>query len=184
MNYDQSTAQRTAGITLIIISALFIIAHALIAVRANLNYERTYSQLWSLADKSSTIPAKERYIAQFVEALKAGYVRGDFATHNAIFLQTPDNSFSSNLEAVETLTQRLKEIQEMDPKTFEYNTAIQQITAQEQGQAHSLLRVMEGCYCLKSYMLVWSWIGLIAALAEVTSIVIGIALLLDYYDVL
>ena len=126
------------------------------------HYEKSYSQLWQLADKSSTIPAKQEYISQFLTALKDGKARGDFADYNAIFLKTPNNSFDSNLKALETLSHRLTEIQNMNPSSFEYNTAIQQITAQEQGEAGAMLAEFNGCYLLNNYLLVWGWIGFVA----------------------
>jgi len=126
---------------------------------AEYHYEKTYAQLWQLADKSSTIPAKQDYIKQFVTALKDGKSKGEFADNNAVFLKTPNNSFDANLKALETLSLRLTEIQNMNPSSFEYNTAIQQITAQEQGEAHQMLSEFQGCYNLNSYSLVWGWIG-------------------------
>jgi len=138
--------------------------------------EKNYTQLWELADKSSTIPAKQKYIAQFVAALEAGHAKGDFATHNAVWLETPNNSFEANLGALKTLAARLDEIQEMKPSSFEYNTAIQQITAQEQGEAKAMLGVIIGCYELANYPAVWNWIGLIIIIIEPLLIFFGWAL--------
>lgn len=125
------------------------------------HYEKQYSQHWSLADKSSTIPAKQKHIADFVAALERGNANGQFAGHNVIFMQTPNNSFEANLTALKTLSQRLSEIQEMSPSSFEYNTAIQQITAQEQGEANQMLDTIESCYVLAVNPAVWKWISLL-----------------------
>ena len=111
--------------------------------------------MWELSDKSSTIPAKQKYISEFVLNLENGYKKGDFASFDALFLKTPNNNFEANLNALKTLSQRLIEIQEMDPKTFEYNIAIQQITAQEQGDAHNLIGIIKECYFLNNYFIVW-----------------------------
>lgn len=127
--------------------------------RAAYTYENKYGQLWELADKSSTISAKYSYINEFVIALEKGYTNGDFADYNATFLQTPNNSFQKNLEALKTLSERLGEIREMNPSSFEYNTAIQQITAQEQGEADAILAVFKGCYNRENYPITWGWIG-------------------------
>jgi hypothetical protein len=140
---------------------------------ANYNYEKNYGQLWKLAEKSSTIQAKQQYITQFVNALKEGKTNGLFADYNALFLKTPNNSFDSNLKAVETLSERLIEIQNMDPKTFEYNTAIQQITAQEQGEAQDLISIFTGCYDLNNYFSVWNWIGFIVTFFSIVLTLIG-----------
>jgi hypothetical protein len=128
-------------------------------VIANYNFEKDYLQYWNLADKSSTIQAKEEYIAKFVDALESGHERGDFAANNAIFLKTQDNSFVANVGAVKTLANRLAEIKQMKPDTFEYATAIQQITGQEQGEAGVMIETLRGCYVLENYTMVWGWIA-------------------------
>lgn len=149
-------------------------------IMAKYNYQKRYSYHWNLADKSSTIPAKEQHINAFVKALKEGKARGDFSDNNAIFLKTPDNSFDANFAAIETLAQRLGEIQQMDPKSFEYNTAIQQITEQEQGESYKMMSVFYGCYELANYFYVWGWIDTILVLTFIISAVVG-AFLIGYY---
>ena len=47
----------------------------------------------------------------------------------------------------------------MDPSSFQYNTAIEQITKQEQGEASAMSGVLYGCYALQSYPLGWGWIA-------------------------
>ena len=47
----------------------------------------------------------------------------------------------------------------MNPSSFEYNTAIQQITGQEMGEAHKMIEVFESCYFLASHPSAWNWIG-------------------------
>lgn len=174
--------KKILGIALIVVGTLIIANQILCNVVAKYNYEKSYSNLWELADKSSTIPAKEKYILAFVNALKSGKAIGDFSEYDAIWLKTPNNNFDANLAAVETLAQRLKEIQEMSPKTFEYNTAIQQITDQEQDQAHQLMGVLNGCYVLKKYWIAWSWIDGILVSAAIMMASIGVGFLLVYYD--
>lgn len=164
---------KTIGSILILISVLIFANEIRLRVVSNYAWEKQYSNLWELADKSSTIPAKQQYIAQFVSALKAGQTNGVFSEYNAVFLKTPNNQFSANLKAVETLSNRLMEIQEMDPKTFEYNTAIQQITAQEQGEAHQLVAVLQGCFDLNNYFLVWNWVGTAVVIGAFVILMIG-----------
>lgn len=144
----------------LLLIGLAILGRQIVAdIGANYRYERKYTQLWELSDKSSTIPAKQQYITQFVTALKTGRTNGEFADNNALFLKTPNNEFDSNLKALETLAGRLNEIQGMDPSSFQYNTAIQQITAQEQGEAHQLLSVFQGCWRLNNCFTLWQWVG-------------------------
>ena len=145
-------------------------------VVAEYRLENGYTQFWGLADKSSTIQAKQRYITQFVEALKAGQARGEFATHDAVWLKTPNNSFSANLTALESLSQRLTEIQALNPNSFEYNTAIQQITAQEQGEAKAMMDVFTGCYERENFPIVWGWIGGLCAVLAIALVIVGLAM--------
>lgn len=143
------------------------------AIVSNYHFNKSYEQLWNLSDKSSTIEAKHRYISQFVAALDAGNKAGEFSSHDAVWLRTPDNSFSMNLEALKTLASRLEEIHGMNPNSFEYNTAIQQITAQEQGEASSMIRVFRECYLLMNYPAVWGWISIIITTISLSAIIGG-----------
>lgn len=131
----------------------------IVDILANYHWRNEYLNHWTLADRSSTIPAKQEHIQGFVNALERGNNNGRFAAYDAIFLQTPSNNFRTNMTALDTLDQRLTEIQGMDPNSFQYNTAIQQITAQEQGEASAMLEVLSGCYFLANYPIIWGWIG-------------------------
>lgn len=147
------------AIIVIVASVAVLVFQGLTEIVAEYRMEKGYTQLWELADKSSTIPAKQKYVAEFVAALESGYSRGKFASHNAVWLETPNNGFEANLAALRSLSERLGQIQEMKPSSFEYNTAIAQITAQEQGEAKAMLSVFTGCFELAGYPMVWGWIG-------------------------
>ena len=140
---------------------------------ANYTFEKQYSQLWQLADKSSTIPAKQEYITKFLNALKAGKEKGAFSDYNAVWLRTPNNNFDANVKALETLSGRLIEIQNMDPTSFQYNTAIEQITKQEQGEAHAMIAVFQGCYDYANYFSVWHWVGGLLIVFSIVALVGG-----------
>jgi len=142
-------------------------------VMVNYEFENKYLQYWQLSDKSSTIQAKQQYISQFVTALETGYDNHDFSKHDAVWLTTPNNGFDQNLQAVKSLQHRLTEIQDMDPTSFQYNTAIEQITKQEQGEAGKMIGVFKGCYTLKSHPMVWAWIGGILAAFEILLVIVG-----------
>lgn len=126
---------------------------------AKYKLEKDYFQEWHLSDKSSTISAKSEHIDNFVSSLEQGYAKGDFAKNDAIFLKTPNNDFEKNLVALKTLSQRLDELQDMDPNSFQYNTAIQQITQQEQGEAQAMVNTFANCYYLANFPILWGWIG-------------------------
>jgi hypothetical protein len=147
------------------------------AILSRYTYEKQFSNLWELADKSSTIPAKQQYITQFLYALKAGETNGVFADYNATWLKTPNNSFAANVKAIQTLSDRLTQIQDMDPASFQYNTAIQQITAQEQGEANRMLTVFEGCYDRENYPIIWGWISVTLILFSTVALFTGLTFL-------
>ena len=145
----------------LLITAIVLFGIGLImSVVAEYNYDRYYASYWSLADKSSTLEAKSVYIGQFVDKLNNS--RQGFSDYNAVFLPTPDNSFDKNFQALVSLRDRLHTISQMNESDFAYQTAIQQITAQEQGQATEMLAVFHGCYFLRSYPMLWDWCMIIA----------------------
>lgn len=145
---------------LLLITAIVLFGVGVImSVVAEYNYDKYYASYWSLADKSSTLEAKSVYIGQFVDKLNNS--RLGFADYDAVFLKTPDNSFDKNFEALVSLRDRLHTISQMNESDFAYQTAIQQITAQEQGQATEMLTVFKGCYYLRSYPFLWNWYMLI-----------------------
>lgn len=131
-------------------------------------FEKQYLYAWNLADKSSTIEAKAKYISEFVGVIQSN--KTDFSAYNAMWMETPDNSFENNLEALVTLKNRLAEIQKMDVKSFEYQTAIQQITAQEQGEATKLITTIKECWIKEKYISVWNWV---AAIWTISTVVFG-----------
>lgn len=120
-----------------------------------MKYDREIGSYWALADRASTLPQKSVYIDKFVNALEN---RGLAGKYDAIFYPRLSNSFDANLEALKSFQTRLREIQGMDVKSFAYQTAIQQITAQEQGEAREMLSVFQGVWWKDNYPLTWSWI--------------------------
>jgi len=140
-------------------------------------YNSKYSSYWELADRSSTLEAKEQYISKFVDAIKAD--RNKFADYNAIIFKTQQNKFDKNLEAIETLKQRLNEINKMNVTDFSYQIAIQQITEQEQGGAQSMLSDIKGCFFLRNYPLAWDAYSLIIIIMSAILIVVGVKIKYD-----
>lgn len=123
-------------------------------VHADYEYTNTIGSYWSLSEKASTLQQKSAYLDQYVGALEAQHLEG---THDAVFLQTPDNSFDQNMVALKSLQGRMHQIQGMDEQSFAYQTAIQQITAQEQGEAGHLTDTFEGCWYLRNASALWGW---------------------------
>lgn len=140
---------------------------------AHYRYIREVSYHWELADRSSTIDAKCDHISKFVESLE----KASMAEYNAVFFPTPENSFKNNLDALKTLQRRLIEIRKMNPISFEYNQAIQQITAQEQGEAKKMMAEFDGCWTKNNYIWLWDWVGVFLGFTLVSFFVLGISLI-------
>ena len=159
---------KQVGIIVTFIAIVAIIASIIGGIRGTYQYEKKFNSYWSLADKASTIQKKGEYIDKFVEVLSKGGFEGKY---NALVFTTPDNSFDANFEALKTLQQRLHEIEKMDITSFQYQTAISQITQQEQGEAHAMLSVFSGIWWKENHFMLWNWI---AATQIVFFIVLGI----------
>lgn len=145
-------------------------------IYAGFRYEQDISSNWLLAEKASTIEAKSEYIDAFLKTLNSN----KFESNNAIFLKTPNNSFENNVKAIDTLRNRLDQIKQMDIKSFEYQTAIQQITAQEQGEAGQTLSVIKGCWYLENHVLLWDWIATLMVAIIVIADMVFIVFLCSY----
>ena len=156
----------TIGIIALILSISF-------GVIANYKYSRDHESYWELADKASTIQEKSIQIDKFVASYDTLQFKGKY---NAVFLTTESNSFNGNFRALKTLQSRLNQIKTMDPTTFEYQTAIQQITAQEQGGAKYMLSEISGIWWKDNYLLLWDWILFLQVFISVTLIGIGAAI--------
>ena len=133
----------------ILLGAFFITK----AVQAELRYNREVENYWTLADRSSTIEQKSEYIDKFVEALDKTEMHGQY---DALFFETPENSFDSNFHALKSLQTRLTSIKGMDENSFAYQSAIQQITEQEQGQASEMLMVLHRVWDKVNYYYLWN----------------------------
>lgn len=160
------------GWFLIFAGAFLVLIFSVYLVMSYYDFKNNYGSYWELADRSSTLEAKYQYISLFIDQLQKDRER--FADYNALFLKTPENNFDNNLNALITLEERLRDIQTMDKNSFEYQTAIHQITAQEQGEAQNLISTIRGCFVLGSYSLVWSWIGMVLTLLFASLTFIGL----------
>lgn len=133
---------------------LLAVAWGVAEFRAGYEYDRTIGSYWDLSDKSSTLRQKSEYLDRYVAELH----RPDrFAPNDATIYPTPNNSFEHNMVALTSLQGRMHEIATMDESSFAYQTAIQQITAQEQGEAKAMTSVFEGCWFLRNHPFLWGW---------------------------
>jgi len=162
---------RTFGIILTIVSAIILIADIFTGVIGHYQYSKKYESYWELAVKASSIEKKIEGIDKFVAALESSNLSGQY---NAIFLETPNNSFDENFAALKSLQSRLHEIQSMDIKSFEYQTALQQITQQEQNEAAGMLNVFSGIWWKDNHFLLWDWICITQVVLFVITMFAGI----------
>lgn len=166
---------RTLGIILIATGFLFSLGRGIYRMSVYYEYKNTIGSNWDLADAAATIPQKSEYIDRFVLSLKDCHLEG---TNNALFFPTPSSDFNSNMKAIESLQQRLKAISGLDENSFAYQTAIQQITAQEQGEAGRVLDNLNGCWEKSYHYTFWSWvIFLLFLLLQFGMIVVGFFML-------
>ncbi len=164
------------GLIFVIIAIAALLTTVITGIIAGYKYNNEYKSLWTLADRSSTIEQKAFYIDKFVQKLESGGFEG---MHNAIILKTPSNSFDYNLQALKSLQMRLIEIKDMDPSSFEYQTALEQITGQEQGEAEEMMCVFQGVYYLDFCIFLWDWVVLVQVIFFVLLLVFGAILLMN-----
>jgi hypothetical protein len=162
------------GKILLALGVAWMLITVIEAVYSDYRYDKTIYSEWKLADKASSIEQKAIKIALFADKLSKAGLEG---RHDAIILKTPDNSFNDNFIALKTLQIRLQEIQKMDPSSFEYNIAIQQITEQEQGEANKMLDVFKGCWMLVHYPYLWSWICTLQVIMSIIFCLLAMALI-------
>ncbi len=163
----------TFGLSLVVVGLILIVLASIGLVKANYEWERDFGSHWSLADKASTIPQKAKHIDDFVNALEAANLDG---THDAAIFPTLDNSFDANLIALKTLRSRLQEMQTMDITGFAYQTAIQQVTEQEQGEAQKMIDVFAGAWRKKHHPTLWNWWGALVSFGYCILLAIGISI--------
>ena len=161
------------GVFLTLIGSVLIILSIVGGIVGSYQYENSFKSYWDLADKASTVIKKSENIDKFVNALEKGGFEGEY---NAVFLTTPNNAFNQNFEALKTLQQRLHEIQKMDVTSFEYQTAMQQITGQEQGEANEMLSIFKGIWWKQNYFLLWNWIAWVQILGCISAVITGIVI--------
>ena len=142
-----------ATIILVLWLALFVRADVL----ADFKYDNQIESYWDLSVKASTLQQKSAYLDKYVAALQS-YPLADY---DAIWLKTPNNNVQQNIVALKSLQGRMHEIFGMDPSSFQYQQAIQQITAQEQDDAKDMLDVFKGAWFLQNHFYLWDWVGLL-----------------------
>lgn len=167
--------------TLIIIAILILpVSRGIFKFYAGYNYDKTIGCYWELADKASTIPQKSEYINKFVTALESAHLENTNANY---FFPTPSTTYEENMKALKSLQGRLDSIKVMDEKSFAYQTAIQQITAQEQGEASCMYYAIKDCWIQVNYYTIWNTLLVwVFSIVEIAIIVAGIILIIRIND--
>jgi len=137
-------------------------------------YDSRIQSYWDLAVKASTLDQKAAFLDQFVDALEAANLHGN----DALIWATPNNSAEQNMVALKSLQKRMQEIKGMDVTSFQYQQAISQITAQEQGEAQSMLSTLRGVWFKSNHFWLWGKIDALRWLLEI--VVCGIILIIGY----
>lgn len=156
------------GIILIILGSVFALTRGGMRLYANWEYENSVENYWVLADRASTISQKAEYIDYFANELRKSNLNGINAN---LIWKTKATSFDENFKALTSLRDRLNAISGMDENSLAYQTALQQITSQEQGEAKSMLDNFEECWTRVNYYTLWNvlifWGFLILQLATI-----------------
>jgi hypothetical protein len=144
---------KTLGVLVLTIAIVCAFCFGYQIVQSRYHWEKDFGSNWSLAEKASTIAQKSEYMDLFVNALASSNLSG---TNDSLFFPTPDNGFDQNFKALQSLQARLQTIKTMDENSFQYQTAIEQITAQEQGQAQDMITTLENCWMKVNYYELWN----------------------------
>jgi hypothetical protein len=143
--------------------------HAIQEIYTNYECNRDLLSYWKLSAKASTLKQKSLYLDKFVANLEAAHLSGN----NALILKTPDNSYEQNMATLKSLQSRMEEIRGMDVKSFEYQQAMYQISAQEQGGVNGVGDLI-GVWYLDHHPSVWGWIDVVRWTLEVLFAVVFI----------
>lgn len=158
---------KTGGIIIVILGILWGILLGKNQLQAEMEWNQKAGQYWTLADRASTLEAKRVNIDKFVNAIDGLGLKG---THNTIFFEQELNSFDANFTALKTLQVRLREMQGMDQNSMAYQQAIQQITAQEQGDAEEMIANIYGSWMRQEHgflfgaVVGWIWVAVVIAI--------------------
>lgn len=166
----------TLGVIMLIVSLIMIVLMIVLGIRVHYQYQREVESYWHIAEKASTIEAKSQYIDSFYVALQRADLSG---MHDAIIYPTMDNSFDYNFKMLKTLEDRLQEIKGMDVTSFQYQQAISQITAQEQGEASDMIGVFNGTWVLKYHSFLWEWVAALEVIFFVVIMIVSLVIIIN-----
>lgn len=74
--------------------------------------------------------------------------------------------------ALKSLQGRMHQIQGMDEQSFAYQTAMQQITAQEQGEATHLTDTFKGIWFRQKHLFLYDWVDILMWVAMIVFVIV------------
>jgi len=144
---------KKVGVFLLVVGILFSGYRIYQRVDAKYEYQSKIGNNWELADRAATLSQKSEYIDKYVNALSKENLE---ETYDALFYPNAENAFDENMKALKSLQGRLKDISKMDENSFAYQTALHQITEQEQGQAQGLTETLKNCWYKQHHYTLWN----------------------------
>ena len=146
------------GITIIVLCVvlwIFLLIHGMIYY--GYWYDVKVGQYVKLSDDASTADVKLQYLVKYAEQVKSLIKRNDARYVFKRERLTRD----AQVRIIETLVERLKQASEMNPKSFEYQQAMAQISGQEYD--HTLQEIdgiMRSCWLRQASIVVFGlWIS-------------------------
>lgn len=139
----------------LIISILAIVLYIIFGISSMNKYDTDFGANWQLSKSAATIEQKSIYIDKFVQDIEKGGFEGKF---DAIFNPNDNNSYEQNLIVLKTLQQRLHELKILPMTSFDYNTALQQLTVQQDRISNNMIYTFSGIWYKEHHFLLWNWI--------------------------
>ncbi len=147
-------------------------------ISMNTAWVNKHGTYWTQADRSSTIEAKSEKIKLFYDSIVDN--REDFYPSSSFFVKNSDNMLDNNMQSLKTLVDRLQQIQQMNPSSLEYQTAIKQITENEIDQASEMIGVIRGCWEINNYFVTYLF-GIFLVFGSGFGLIFGLILIFEPY---
>ncbi len=159
--------KRCQGEAVVIVLVLLVILVLVIVlggigtcIMSPYQYDRDVRQYLKLADDASDAKTKLSHLGEYRDAITAKIGRND-----ARYIFTEKQyTRDAQLAILDTLISRLRDISQMDPKSFEYQTAMQQVTGQEFDHTCSRIDgIFWDCYRRSSG---WRWLWTVGPMGD------------------
>jgi hypothetical protein len=116
-----------ALIAIIVLCSIILLGGIATCVSAHYSYSLNVGQYLNLADDASVAAVKLDHLREYRVAIQKTVQRNDAR----LWFTQRQYTRDAQLEILDTLITRLEQMSQMDPKGFEYQTAMQQVSGQE-----------------------------------------------------